>query len=53
MAKATKKETKQQRSVSIYPTHLKEVEKKYGSLTKFVDHHLAHDEKITKKNPNK
>lgn len=41
--KKTKKETKQQRSVSILPSKLKRVEKLYGSLTKYVDAKLLSD----------
>lgn len=38
-----KKETKQQRSVSILPSKLKKVEKRYGSLTKFVEAKLLEE----------
>ena len=41
--KQVKKETKQQRSVSILPSKLKKVEKRFGSLTKYVDTKLEED----------
>jgi hypothetical protein len=38
-----KGETKQQKSVSILPSKLKRIEKRYGSLTKYIQEKLTQD----------
>lgn len=40
---ATNKETKQQKSVSILPSKLKRVEKRHGSLTKYLELKMLED----------
>lgn len=39
----TNKETKQQKSVSILPSKLKRIEKRHGSLTKYLEAKILQD----------